>query len=134
MYSICNNIKRYKEGFMMRQPFKRLLFWSPRIICILFALFLSLFALDVFGESHGVWKTILALSIHLIPTYIVIAVLIASWRWEWIGGILFIFLGILYFAMWHGHWSAYLIISGPLFVLGGLFFLNWYFHEEIRSE
>ena len=122
------------EVVIMRKPFKRLLFWTPRVFCILFALFVSLFALDVFGEGLGFWKTILALFIHLIPTYIVIAVLVAAWRWEWIGGVLFIFLGVLYIYMWRGHWSAYLVISGPLFLLGGLFLLNWFYREEIRSE
>ena len=122
------------EVVIMRKPFKRLLFWTPRVFCILFALFVSLFALDVFGEGLGFWKTILALFIHLIPTYIVIAVLVAAWRWEWIGGVLFIFLGVLYIDTWRGHWSAYLVISGPLFLLGGLFFLNWFYREEIRSE
>jgi hypothetical protein len=122
------------EVVTMSKPMKRFLFWTPRIICILFALFLSLFALDVFGEGHGVWKTILALLIHLIPTYIVIGVLIASWRWEWIGGVLFIFLGMFYIETWRGHWSAYLVISGPLFLLGGLFLLNWFYREAIRSK
>jgi hypothetical protein len=118
----------------MKKPVILLLFWTPRIFCILFALFLSLFALDVFNESLGFWKTTLAFLKHLIPTYLVIAVLIASWRWEWIGGVLFISLGLLYLKMWHGHWSAYLVISGPLFLLGGLFFLNWFYRHEIRLE
>ncbi len=118
----------------MRKPTKRLLFWTPRIICIFFALFLSLFALDVFGEGYGFRKTIQALFIHLIPVYVVIAVLVAAWRWEWIGGVIFIFLGVLYLVTWHGHWSAYLGISGPLFLLGCLFFLNWFYRKEIRSE
>jgi hypothetical protein len=122
------------EVIIMRKPLKRLLFWTPRVICILFALFLSLFALDVFGEGLGFLRTIQALLIHLIPTYIVLAVLAVSWRWEWIGGVLFIFLGMLYIETWRGHWSAYLVISGPLFLLGGLFFLNWFYRVAVRSK
>jgi uncharacterized membrane protein len=52
---------------------KRLLFWTPRAICIAFAIFLSLFALDVLSEGYGFWKTLLALLIHLVPVYIVLA-------------------------------------------------------------
>ena len=92
----------------MKGPVKRLLFWSPRVLCIAFALFLSLFALDVFNEGLGLWKTILALSIHLFPTAFVVVVLAFSWRWEWVGGILYIAAGILYLieARHHPDWSS----------------------------
>jgi hypothetical protein len=39
----------------MKGPVRRLLFWSPRVLCVAFAIFLSLFALDVFSEGLGVW-------------------------------------------------------------------------------
>ena len=42
----------------MIRPSKQLLFWTPRILGILFALFLSMFALDVFGEGYGFWGTL----------------------------------------------------------------------------
>ena len=64
----------------MNQTSRNLLFWTPRVICIAFAIFLSLFALDVFNEGYGFWKTILALLIHLVPVYIVLAVLALAWR------------------------------------------------------
>ncbi|MGD0350866.1 MAG: hypothetical protein ABSB84_11240 [Verrucomicrobiota bacterium] len=118
----------------MKPSLKRLLFWTPRILCVLFASFLSIFAADVFGEGYGFWKTILALLIHLIPTWIILAVLAISWRREWVGGILFIALGALYLVEFWGrfHWSAYLCISGPLLLLGVLFFLNWLHRRELR--
>jgi len=118
----------------MEGPVRRLLFWSPRVLCIAFALFLSLFALDVFNEGLGLWKTILALSIHLIPTAFVLVVLAVSWRWERVGGVLFIAAGILYLTrMWH-HPSAVAGISGPLFLVGALFILNWLKRAEIRAQ
>src|ERR1035441_3495384 len=58
----------------MKTSTKRFLFWTPRIICILFACFVSIFALDVFQENHGFWNTLLALLIHLIPTGLLRAV------------------------------------------------------------
>jgi hypothetical protein len=118
----------------VKTPLKRLLFWTPRILCLLFAAFISLFALDVFGEGHGFWQTALALLMHLIPTGIVLAVLAISWRWEWAGGILFTALGALYLFQFWGrfHWQTYLCISGPLFFVGVLFFLNWLCRRELR--
>jgi hypothetical protein len=119
----------------MKTNLKRLLFWTPRILCMLFAIFIGLFAADVFGEQLGFWKTLLALLLHLIPTGIVLAVLALSWRREWVGGILFMALGVLYLARFWGrfHWSAYLCISGPLLLLGVLFFLNWIYRRELRT-
>ena len=120
----------------MKKPLKQLLFWTPRILCVLFAGFISLFALDVFGEGRGFWQTILALLIHLIPTWILLAVLVFSWRRDWAGGILFNVLGALYLVMFWGrfHWTAYLCISGPLFLLGTLFLLNWLCRKELRTS
>jgi len=119
----------------MGRNMKSILFWSPRVLGILFAMFLSVFALDVFGESLGFWKTILALLMHLIPVYIVIIALIIAWRWEWVGAILFSGLGILYIYLFRGGFPliTYLIISGPLFLVGILFLLNWRYREQLRK-
>jgi len=120
----------------MKRPVKRWLFWTPRILCILFAVFISLFAFDVFGEGYGFWETIRALLMHLIPTGVILIVLALSWRWEWVGGALFIALGVLYLVLFWGrfHWSAYLVISGPLFLLGVLFLINWLYRAELRTQ
>jgi hypothetical protein len=118
----------------MKGPVRRLLFWSPRVLCIAFALFLSLFALDVFNEGLGLWKTILALSIHLIPTAFVVLVLALSWRWEWVGGTFFIAAGILYLILARHHPDWVVVISGPLFLVGALFLLNWLKRAEIRAK
>ena len=114
----------------------RLLFWTPRILCLLFAGFISLFALDVFDEHTGFWKTALALLVHLIPTAILLLILAVSWRWEWLGAILFPALGVAYlFAFWgRFHWSAYVIISGSLLLVGALFLLNWSCHSRLVAK
>ena len=120
----------------MKTSTKRFLFWTPRIICILFACFISIFALDVFQENHGFWNTLLALLIHLIPTGLLLLILAVAWRWEWFGALFFSALGVLYFIAFWGrfHWSVYAIIAGPLFLLGGLFLLGWLRRAEIRAK
>ena len=40
---------------------KTWLTWTPRILGLLFAAFLSLFALDVFEQGYQGWETVLAL-------------------------------------------------------------------------
>jgi len=120
----------------MEIPWKPLLFWTPRVLCLLFAVFVSLFALDVFNEGLGFWKTILALLIHLIPTWIVLAILAISWRWEWAGALLFASLGAYYLISTHGrmHWSAYVLISGPLFLVGAMFLIDWVYRMRLAPK
>jgi hypothetical protein len=99
-------------------------------------MFLSLFALDVFSEGYGFWEAILALLIHLVPVYIVVIALGIAWRWEWVGAILFIALALFYPVWSKGrfHWSAYLVISGPLVLLGVLFLFNWIYRAQLRTR
>ncbi|HLE60293.1 MAG TPA: hypothetical protein VI700_02045, partial [Thermoanaerobaculaceae bacterium] len=98
--------------------------------------FISIFAADVFGEGRGFWQTALALLMHLIPTFLIVAILVVSWRREWIGGILFIALGVLYIVWaWNrpfGIWSTFLMIAGPPVLTGALFLLNWRYRAELR--
>ena len=106
----------------MKQPANRLLLWAPRVLAILFAAFISIFALDVFGEGYSFWETIVALVMHLLPTAVVLVALAIAWRWQWVGGILFLALGLVYILVFRqGHWIAHLLISGPLFLVGALF-------------
>jgi hypothetical protein len=109
----------------MKQSVRKVLYWSPRILGILIAIFVSIFALDVFGEGYSFWETIAALAMHLIPTLVILVVLGIAWRWEWIGGFLFVALGVLYITLfWEpSNLPAYLLISGPLFLDGILFLL-----------
>jgi glucose-6-phosphate-specific signal transduction histidine kinase len=111
----------------MANPSLTLLHWAPRVLGLGFAVFLGLFALDVFDEGFGFWKTISALLIHLIPTWLVLAGLALAWRWPWAGAVLYAALGVLYLVMAGGrfHWSAYVVISGPLFLIAALFLGDW---------
>ncbi len=123
--------------------FSRLaLFWTPRILSILFIAFLSIFALDVFDGRHSVWQTVLAFLIHEIPVFILIGVLILAWRWEWIGTALYAAFGLLYiawlfFIQHHippmARPVAILAIAVPAFIIAGLFLANWLKHDELRA-
>jgi len=114
----------------MQSRTKRVLFWAPRVLCVLLAVFLSIFALDVFSEGYGFGETILALLIHLVPTLIVVIALLIAWRWEWIGAILFIALALFYLISSGGEsW----IITGPLLLIGILFLFNWIYRTRLNT-
>ena len=121
---------------------RRWLFWTPRVLLILFIAFLSIFALDVFDGRHTFWQTMLAFVIHQIPVFVLIAALILAWRWEWIGAVIYAAAGLLYIA-----WllfiqrhippavipMAILTLDGPVFIIAWLFLLNWRKHDELRA-
>jgi hypothetical protein len=119
----------------MNQPMKRLLYWAPRILTILFAAFISIFALDVFGEGYGLWKTIVALAMHLIPTGVILLTLLIAWRWEWAGGLIFIGMASWYsLRVFHHHPGWIPVIASPGFLVGLLFLLNWVLRQEFRAR
>ena len=126
----------------MTQFSRRALYWTPRALSIAFIAFLSLFALDVFDEHLGFWQTALALAMHLIPSFVLIAVLVLAWRWEWIGAALYAAAGSLY-VFWVVSMSRpvppavrliwILTIAGPAFAIAGLFLANWLKRGELRA-
>ena len=117
----------------MNTSAKRVLFWTPRFLCIFIAGFLSKLALDVFGEGFGLWQTIGALLLHLSPTFIVVIALVIAWRWEWLGAALFGGLGVFFVVL---SWErlSYLIMAGPLVLIGVLFLFNWIYRAQLRTR
>ena len=117
----------------------RILFWAPRVLGILFALFISIFALDVFGQGYGFWGTIVALFMHLIPVYILLLALAISWRWEWAGVLLFAGFSIWYLATSWGPYPLGFIlagawpIAGPPLLVALLFLLNWLYKPKLYA-
>jgi hypothetical protein len=71
------------------------LHWLPRIICILAILFISMFAFDAFAPGLTLWQQIGGFLMHLIPSFILLALLVVAWKWELIGGIIFTIIGLV---------------------------------------
>ncbi|MFA6306553.1 MAG: hypothetical protein WCV70_01525 [Patescibacteria group bacterium] len=128
----------------MKNNINKKLYWSPRILAILFIIFLALMSLDVFSLGLNFWQTITALLIHNIPAFILLAILLASWKYEIIGGIAFILAGIFYIAMilttiitagfeWY-YLSWAVQISGIAFLTGALFLVGWFKKTKNNSK
>ena len=111
---------------------KKTLFWTPRILTILFILFISMFALESFGGDNTVIAQIGEFLIHLIPSFVLIVLLYFTWRYEIIGVIAFLILAITYIIMAWGKFpvSTYFIISGPMVLISILFLINWRFKQK----
>jgi len=118
----------------------KFIYWAPRILSIIFILFLSLFSLDIFDMNLGFWGIILGLFMHNIPSIILIALLIVAWKYDIVGAIAFISAGILYimllltssnFELFMLSWI--LLISLPCFILGILWILSWKNKKKIKK-
>ena len=92
--------------------------------------------MDVFREGQGVWQIVVELFMHLIPAFLVIGLLVLSWRWEIVGAVAFCALAVLYVVLAWGRFPlvAYLTISGPLALVGILFFIGWIRRAELRPQ
>jgi len=122
----------------MEKKLNRFLYWTPRILSIVFILFLALFSLDVFDSNLDFWGKMFELFMNNIPNLILLIVLIISWNYEIVGGIGFILAGLLYIFwvimkrfgpdMWYG----FFIIAGPAFLIGILFLMNWFKKKRLR--
>jgi hypothetical protein len=111
----------------MSNTLKRFLVWAPRILGILFTLFVAAFALDVFNNPDIFSQTLFAFIAHLIPALILIILLMAAWRWDWLGAILFVGYGALYLLQSQAEFplSIYLLMAGVPFLIGILFLVSW---------
>jgi hypothetical protein len=118
----------------MEKP-KKMLYWAPRIICILAILFVSLFALDAFDPKLTIWEQIVGFLIHMIPSFILIGLLWLAWKYEYIGGIILVLTGVIFsvvvfrlnYRINHSAWLSLGIIGSitfPFIVSGALFIIN----------
>ena len=120
----------------------QIIHWTPRVICILAIIFISMFAADAFAQGLTFWQQIEGFLMHLIPSYILIALLIVAWKWEFIGGIIFTIIGVglspllFIFNYQRNHsigWSLLVIatITLPFVIVGILFIVS---HYKKRKE
>jgi hypothetical protein len=104
-----------------------------RILGIVFAIFISIFALEAFSEDQSLGETLTAFFMQLIPTLIILVILWIAWKWPLPGGILFILVGISYIISANqGYLSTYLMIAGPP-ILTGLLFVVGYILKKQRT-
>src|SRR3989338_2731594 len=116
----------------MQNKINKFIHWAPRILSILFVLFLSIFSWDVISPELKWWELAVGLFMHNIPVFILAGIIAISWKREIVGGIAFILAGLLYITLLIMNrfeqditsWS--LIISGPVFLIGILFLVNWF--------
>jgi hypothetical protein len=105
---------------------EKALYWIPRIFTILAILFMMMFSIDVFSGNEPLSRKLVGFLVHNIPVWISICVLIIAWRWEIIGGVLYI-ISFITAAIFFKSFSSNpysLIVIGPFLIMGILFILH----------
>ena len=119
--------------------------WLPRIICLLAILFVSLFAADAFAPGLTIWQQLGAFIMHLIPSFILLGFLIVAWKWEYVGGLIFLIIGLALspivfmhnYNMNHSVWMSLgviLAITFPFVIVGVLFMVSHSLKKKNRLK
>ena len=92
-----------------------------------------MFSLDVITPEASFSELAMGLLIHNLPALVLLIVLIISWKYEIVGGIVFILAGLLYIIFtfqtdirWYIVLNWSITIAGPAFLIGILFVINWF--------
>lgn len=129
--SISEKIQKVKDW-----KWKKLVTWTPRILSILYIIFITIFAFD-----ESVFT--LPWFVHLMPTLILALVVILTWRKPLGAAITFLILGFGFTLVFrtYTNWLVFLLISLPLILIGILFLLERLFikkkdehHRKRRKE
>ena len=99
--------------------------WTARIFAIVLCVFLSAFALDAFQPGRPLAEAVPDFAAHLVPTLVLAGVVALSWRWEWIGALVFTGLAFAYAYVSHDKPSWALAVALPLFAAGLLYGWSW---------
>jgi hypothetical protein len=123
----------------------KIVHWVPRVMGIMAILFISLFALDAFGHGEPFWVQVGGFLMHLIPSFILAAILFLAWKKELIGGIIFTVLGLIMTPMVFSNNYAMnqsvgmsigiiMAITMPFVIIGVLFIISYYMKKRVLSK
>jgi hypothetical protein len=104
-----------------------------------------MFAADSFAPELTFWQQMGGFIIHLIPSFILIALLIVAWKWEYIGGIFFILIALglspfVFMLNYNRNHSVGMSLGDilettfPFVVVGALFIISHYMKKKESSK
>ncbi|MDZ7672520.1 MAG: hypothetical protein U5K53_06780 [Halanaerobiales bacterium] len=107
--------------------------WIPRILSIIFILFLSLFALDVFGTDLSFFKQLGGFFVNLLLPIILILVLIVFWKNPTYCGLSYIIIAVsfTFFFKTYTNVISFILISFLPAFIGFLFLI---FRDSVKSN
>lgn len=110
------------------------LYWTPRISGVLFAVFISIFSLDILGTGRNFWDKLAGFFLHSLPIILLLLAALLSRRWGWLSGTLFLAWSIFYLLRLGGfNFLIYLILSGVPALIGVLFLVDYRYRTKLPS-
>ena len=112
---------------------KKIIYWMPRVLAILFTLFIMMFSLDVFEETSSFIDQMIGFFMHNLPAFGIILIIVLAWKKDIIGMIGFALIAIGLFLMVMSSMPpegsavnpAVFFISGPALLISLLYGLSW---------
>jgi len=104
--------------------------WGARVLAILAILFIASFGLDVFAPGVSLNAALVGFAIHSIPSVVLLVLLIVAWKWERIGGVLFVLVALLPFGLLSNASWVNAILAAPFLVTGVLFLTSAYMGKK----
>jgi len=111
----------------MKRNVKKIIYWTPRIIILILVAFFFVFALLSGAEEYGGGlRGILMNSPNALPWLVLFFIVWIAWKWEKIGGWLFILIAIIFTFFFDAYESLVMvfILIIPLWLVGILFLIS----------
>ena len=108
----------------MRPYVFKIINWAPRVLGVMFSLFIALFAIDVFSEGYSLVEALGDFFIHLLPAMIIFAFTVIGWYWPGYGAMLWFISGTGFVLFFDNPWQVDIILSAPQFLVAILFLLS----------
>ena len=112
----------------------RQLTWTARVLAILFVLFISMFALDAFDAGYGFLGTLVALTMHLLPSLVLAVGVALGWRWPWAAALAFFGFAAWYVLNFSSRFVPPIVwvLAGIPAVVAVLYLLVWWLPRQER--
>lgn len=117
---------------------KQFLHYCPRILSILFCLFIMMFSFDVFEGNSSVIDMLIGFIMHNLPVFGMAIITFFAWKNDLIGGIGFIGISLFFFILVSLNMNneggvmnpAVYIISLPALLISALYFINFRYNHK----
>ena len=117
---------------------KQFLHYCPRILSILFCLFIMMFSFDVFEGNPSVLDMLIGFIMHNLPVFGMAIITFFAWKNDLIGGIGFIGISLFFFILVSSNMNneggimnpAVYIISLPALLISALYFINFRYNHK----
>ena len=118
---------------MQRRAFRFL--WVPRILMVLFIIFLTLFSFDVFEMEGSIWTKVGAFVMHSIPSIVLAAFVVVTWKVPLIVGIVDLVLAVAYTVLVWSQGNPQMApgLALPLAIVGVLFIVAYVLERKARA-